>query len=60
MKNKTIQKNLSASNHPRFVYLIDNNGDRQKHYIDSPEDWRALQDICDMMNLKIHIPSGKE
>lgn len=60
MKNRTIKKNLNTAEYPRFVYLIDNNGERQKHYVDSPEDWKALQDVCDVMNLKIHIPSVKE
>lgn len=60
MKSRKIRKNLSGDNYPRYVYLKDNSGESQKHYVDSPEDWKALKDICEIMNMQIIIPSGKE
>jgi len=60
MKSRKIKKNLSGDDYPHYVYLLDQSGERQKHYVDSPEDWKALQDVCEIMKMKIIIPNGKE
>lgn len=60
MKSRELKKNLSQSAHPKFVYLVDNDGERQKHFVDSSEDWKAIQDICELMKLQIVMPKGDE
>lgn len=60
MKNKQLKKNLSTEVHPTFVYLVLKDGEKQKHYVNSQLEWDVIKDMCDVMNMKLIIPSGKE
>ncbi len=60
MKKRELKKNLSSKSYPEFIYLVDEKGESQKHIVDSIEDWKALQDVCEMLKMKIIIPSGKK